>query len=625
MATFSKEELNYIASQVKPYLLELARADSLEIDDVAVVDDYSGITSMPAYDNGGGLKRIVRVPLSVLAKPAEDAANNLKDAADHPTYIGEDYYVYKWNNDTKVYEKTDIYVRGEAFKVNVVWASEAEMKADTKTYDEGTYGMISTGDVEQQENGVVYVYKNGVWEFFVDMSGKRGADGKTAQFQIGTVTNGDTALASVVENGEDEDGNPIYLINLVLPKGDKGDQGIQGVRGEQGEQGVQGERGLQGEQGEQGEQGKTPIFEIGDIITLEPNEQATAELVFNGATTDGTPKYKLTISIPRGAKGENGSGSGNVLVATSGLVSGKTYLFKPNANNSAEGIFVEYEIPQIDTSTLATKDELNGKQDVITDLETIRQGAAKGATALQEHQDISHLASKDDIITVTNGDGTKYLSDSGEYKEVDALPSGGTSGQVLTKTDTGAEWKNQHVDLSDYAKMEDIPTKVSELENDAQYATNKSVDEKIEAIEIPDIPTDYLGCEDVGEQIDDSVEYLTTSHQSLSDDEKERVKSNIGVNVPIVDHGVNDSTFSLTPNKYHRWGVMTSLTLTLSSPNDTSVVNNYAFEFTSGETPTTLLVPSNIQWVNDVNIEANMRYQGIINSGIGVLVSVSNE
>ena len=141
----------------------------------------------------------------------------------------------------------------------------------------------------------------------------------------------------------------------------------------------------------------------------------------------------------------------------------------------------------------------------------------------------------------------------------------------------------------------------------------------------PTIPTDYLGCENVGEELEEVVEYLTTSSQTLSDAEKERVKSNIGVNVPIVEHGTSDQTFALTSNKYHRWGAMTSLTLTLASPNDTSVVNNYAFEFTSGETPTTLLVPSNIQWVNDVNIEANMRYQGIINSGIGVLVSVSNE
>lgn len=40
------------------------------------------------------------------------------------------------------------------------------------------------------------------------------------------------------------------------------------------------------------------------------------------------------------------------------------------------------------TTALATK------QDVISDLETIRSGAALGATALQEHQDISHLATK---------------------------------------------------------------------------------------------------------------------------------------------------------------------------------------------------------------------------------------
>lgn len=136
---------------------------------------------------------------------------------------------------------------------------------------------------------------------------------------------------------------------------------------------------------------------------------------------------------------------------------------------------------------------------------------------------------------------------------------------------------------------------------------------------------DYLGCENVGEELEEVVEYLTTSSQTLSDAEKERVKSNIGVNVPIVEHGTSDPTFALTPNKYHRWGTMASLTLTLASPNDSSVVNNYAFEFTSGATATTLLVPSNIQWVNDVTIEANKRYQGIINSSIGVLVSVTNE
>ena len=67
---------------------------------------------------------------------------------------------------------------------------------------------------------------------------------------------------------------------------------------------------------------------------------------------------------------------------------------------------------------LATKEELNTKQDVISDLETIRSGAALGATALQEvpsgytteqwvneqgflkeHQDISNLATKEELNT----------------------------------------------------------------------------------------------------------------------------------------------------------------------------------------------------------------------------------
>ena len=67
---------------------------------------------------------------------------------------------------------------------------------------------------------------------------------------------------------------------------------------------------------------------------------------------------------------------------------------------------------------VATKSELNAKQDVISDLDTIRSGAAKGATALQsvpsgyateqwvneqgflkEHQDISNLATKSELAT----------------------------------------------------------------------------------------------------------------------------------------------------------------------------------------------------------------------------------
>lgn len=49
----------------------------------------------------------------------------------------------------------------------------------------------------------------------------------------------------------------------------------------------------------------------------------------------------------------------------------------------SDGRTVEEVVSEI--SNLATKDELAQKQEVINDLETIRQGAAKGATALQSY------------------------------------------------------------------------------------------------------------------------------------------------------------------------------------------------------------------------------------------------
>lgn len=50
----------------------------------------------------------------------------------------------------------------------------------------------------------------------------------------------------------------------------------------------------------------------------------------------------------------------------------------------------------------AIEQQIAGKQNTIDDLADIRAGAAKGATALQEHQDISHLATKEELTNLTN-------------------------------------------------------------------------------------------------------------------------------------------------------------------------------------------------------------------------------
>lgn len=61
---------------------------------------------------------------------------------------------------------------------------------------------------------------------------------------------------------------------------------------------------------EQVSDGKTPILETGTTTTLEPQRQATSEVVQNGTDESGNPKYQINLGIPRGADGTSSGGGG---------------------------------------------------------------------------------------------------------------------------------------------------------------------------------------------------------------------------------------------------------------------------------------------------------------------------
>lgn len=158
---------------------------------------------------------------------ADTAAANANDTAEHPTYIGQDHYVYKWNKTAQAYDKTDIYTKGDAFSIKKVYASVANMEADKSNPDitEGDFVLVNTGDVEDPDNAKLYVKADGDFEFLVDMSGAIGFTGKTPQFSIGTISTleaGSTATATISEDGVDSDGNPKYKINFAIPRGNPG-------------------------------------------------------------------------------------------------------------------------------------------------------------------------------------------------------------------------------------------------------------------------------------------------------------------------------------------------------------------------------------------------------------------
>lgn len=157
-----------------------------------------------------------------LAEESEAATASANDTADHPTYIGLDNYVYRWNKQSQTYDKTDIYVRGEAFSIKRVYKSVVEMLEDRSTsFKEGDFCLIDTGDVENPDNAKLYVRSAvGAWDFLVDMSGAIGFTGKTPQILVGDISIGSgkhSVSVTLSEDGVDSDGNPKYRFNFVIP------------------------------------------------------------------------------------------------------------------------------------------------------------------------------------------------------------------------------------------------------------------------------------------------------------------------------------------------------------------------------------------------------------------------
>jgi len=91
----------------------------------------------------------------------------------------------------------------------------------------------------------------------------------------------------------------------------------------------------------------------------------------------------------------------------------------------------------------------------------------------------------------------------------------------------------------------------------------------------------------------------------------------------VINHGTSDTTFALTPNLLHIWGEVTALTLTLATPTDSTIVNEYMFQFTSGTTATTLSLPSSVTWVAAPSINAGATYQVSIVNNLGVIAEFS--
>lgn len=92
---------------------------------------------------------------------------------------------------------------------------------------------------------------------------------------------------------------------------------------------------------------------------------------------------------------------------------------------------------------------------------------------------------------------------------------------------------------------------------------------------------------------------------------------------PVNEH--TESTLTIAPNIYHKWGVVSSLTLSLAPPTDDTITNEYVIEFTAGATAPTIALPDNLLFAGALEIEANATYQISIINGLVVWSAFKDE
>lgn len=83
--------------------------------------------------------------------------------------------------------------------------------------------------------------------------------------------------------------------------------------------------------------------------------------------------------------------------------------------------------------------------------------------------------------------------------------------------------------------------------------------------------------------------------------------------------GSGTVTKQIKPNTFYKFGEVSSLTITLAA-EESGIENEYKFEFVSGSTPTTLLLPDSIKWKDgkDPTMEASKTYQVSIVNNLAV-------
>lgn len=189
---------------------------------------------------------------------------------------------------------------GAPFTIAKVYASVDEMNADYTNADiaQGAFVVITTGNVEDEDNAKLYVKGAKAYEFITDMSGAQGLTGPQGAAGAPGAAGKDGAQGpqglSAFQVWQAQDGNADKTMADYLDaiKGAKGDTGATGAPGAAGKDGAQGLSAFQVWQAQDGNADKTMADYLASLKgdKGDKGDQGDPGLALDDASTTATDK-----------------------------------------------------------------------------------------------------------------------------------------------------------------------------------------------------------------------------------------------------------------------------------------------------------------------------------------------
>ena len=280
----------------------------------------------------------------VLPTEFSKAEANIKELNAHPPVPGENGYWMLWDLDTHSYVQSQLVVPGLHIEIGETTTGKPGTPASVTnsgtntapvlnfTIPEGEKGdaaTIQVGTVTASEPGSEPKVKNSGTENaavfdFVLPRGQTGPTGQAATIEVESTATGEPGTQASVENVGT---TGAVKLRFTIPRGNTGQNGVTptlaagnvetlepgqpataSVTGEgpayqinlgipRGQTGAQ---GAPGQDGQDGQDGQTPTIAVGTVTTLDPGQDATAEI------TGKTPNLTLNLGIPEGQPGQDG-------------------------------------------------------------------------------------------------------------------------------------------------------------------------------------------------------------------------------------------------------------------------------------------------------------------------------